>query len=156
MMKKLLLLGVIALLLGASAETFAQDSNRDSWRRNNRSDQQRIRRGVRSGQITHDEARQIRERERQIRAERRGYRSDGTITREERREIRRDEREQDRYIRTQRRDDDRRNRRWRDRDDDDDDRRRGNGYYRRGAGSRSHPVFGDGGKRKHKHGRGRN
>ncbi len=143
-MKKFLLFGVIALLLGSSTETFAQRRN------NNRSDRQRIQRGVRSGQITRDEARQIRERERQIRSERRGYRSDGTITREERREIRRDERQQDRYIRSQRRDDDRRPR-WRDRDDDD--RRRGNGYYRRGAGSRSHPVFGDGNRRR---GRGRN
>jgi len=145
-MKKFLLLGVIALLLGSSTETFAQRRN------NNRSDRQRIQRGVRSGQITRDEARQIRERERQIRSERRGYRSDGTITREERREIRRDERQQDRYIRSQRRDDDRRPR-WRDRDDDD--RRRGNGYYRRGAGSRNHPVFGNNGKHKNKHGRGR-
>jgi len=145
-MKKFLLLGIIALLLGGSAEAFAQNHNRDNGRWNNRSDRQRVRRGIRSGQITRDEARQIRERERQIRTERRGYRSDGTITREERREIRRDEREQDRYIRSQRRDDDRRPR-WRDRDDND--RRRGNGYYRRGAGSRSHPVFGNGGKRKH-------
>lgn len=145
MMKKFLLLSVIALLLGGASEVAAQG------RRDNRSDRERIRRGIRSGQITRDEARQIRERERQLRAERRTYRSDGTLTREERREIRRDEREQDRYIRSQRRDDDRNNRRWRNRNDDDD-RRRGNGYYRRGAGSRSHPVFGNGGKR----GRGRN
>ena len=147
-MKKILLLSVMALLLGGATETLAQR------RGDNRTDRQRIRRGIRSGQITRDEARQIRERERQIRAERRTYRSDGVITREERREIRRDEREQDRYIRSQRRDDDRNNRRWRNRNDDDDDRRRGNGYYRRGAGSRSHPVFGTGGNRGR--GRGRN
>src|SRR5918997_5306878 len=141
-MKKILLLSVMALLLGGATEASAQ------WRRDdNRSDRQRIRRGIRSGQLTREEARQIRERQRQIRAERRTYRSDGVITREERREIRRDEREQDRYIRSQRRDDDRNNRRWGDRNDDDDDRRRGNGYYRRGAGSRSHPVFGNGGNR---------
>lgn len=142
-MKKFLLLSVVALLLGASTETFAQNRNRGGdWNGRpdrQRSDRQRVQRGVRSGQITRDEARQIRERERQIRAERRGYRSDGTITREERREIRRDEREQDRYIRSQRRDDDRRPR-W---GNNDNDRRRGNGYYRRGAGSRNHPVYGD-------------
>lgn len=136
-MKKFLLLSAVALLLAGSTEAFAQGRNR--VRTNDRQDRQRVRRGVRSGQITREEARQIREREQQIRAERRGYRSDGTITRAERREIRSDEREQDRYIRSQRRDDDRRpnynnNRR--------NDRRRGNGYYRRGAGSRSHPVFG--------------
>jgi hypothetical protein len=147
-MKKFLLLSLMALLLGGATEATAQRRDRD-WRGDNRSDRQRIRRGIQRGQITREEARQIRAREQQIRAERRGYRSDGVITRDERREIRRDEREQDRYVRSQRRDDDRRNRRWRN-NDDDDDRRRGNGYYRRGAGSRSHPVFGDGGKRKNK------
>lgn len=125
-MKKALLLGAIVMFFGVGTDTFAQ-------RHNNRSDRQRIRRGVRSGQITRDEARALRERQRQNRAERRGYRSDGTLTREERREIRRDERQHDRLIRRARRNDVR-----------DDDRRRGNGYYRRGAGSRSHPVFGTG------------
>ena len=133
-MKKILLLSVIALVLGGATEASAQR------RHNNRSDRQRIERGIRSGQITRDEARQIRDRQQQIRNERRTYRSDGVITREERREIRSDRREQDRYIRSQRRDDDRR------------DRRRGDGYYRRGAGSSSHPVFGDNNRRR---GRGR-
>ncbi|HLL14877.1 MAG TPA: hypothetical protein VK388_07430 [Pyrinomonadaceae bacterium] len=137
-MKKILLLSVMALLIGGAA-------NEASAQR--RSDRERIQRGIRSGRITRDEARQIRERREQIRNERRTYRADGIITREERREIRRDRREQDRYIRSQRRDDDRRPR-W---NNDDDDRRRGDGYYRRGRGSRSHPVFGNGGNR----GRGR-
>ncbi len=136
-MKKFLLLSVIALLLAGSSEAFAQGRNRGG-RYNDHQDRQRLRRGVRAGQITRNEAREIRERERQIRAERRGYRADGTLSREERREIRSDEREQDRYIRSQRRDDDRRPRY----DNGRNDRRRGNGYYRRGAGSRSHPVFG--------------
>jgi hypothetical protein len=127
-MKRFLLLSVVALLLAGSTDAFAQGRYRVRY--NDRQDRQRVRRGVRSGQITRDEAREIRERERQIRAERRSYRSDGTITREERREIRRDERGQDRFIRQQRHDNDR------------NDRRRGNGYYRRGAGSPSHPVFG--------------
>lgn len=140
-MKKFLLLGAMALLLGGVTEASAQRRG---------SDRQRVRQGIRSGQITRDEARQIRERRQQIRNERRAYRADGVVTRAERREIRRDRREQDRYIRSQRRDDDRRPR-W---NNDDDDRRRGNGYYRRGAGSRSHPVFGNGGNRGR--GRGRN
>ena len=142
-MKKFLLLGIIALLLGGATEASAQ------WRDNNRSSRQRVRQGIRSGQITREEARQIRARQQAIRNERRVYRSDGVITRAERRDLRRARREQGRFIRSQRRDDDRRDRRW---DNDDDNRRRGNGYYRRGAGSRSHPVFGVGGKR----GRGRN
>jgi hypothetical protein len=128
-MKKALLLGVIALLLGVSSETFAQG-------RNNRSDRERVRRGVRSGQITRDEARILRQRQRQNRAERRIYRSDGTLTREERREIRRDERQHDRQIRRARR------------NNVGTDRRRGDGYYRRGAGSPSHPVFGSNNRRR--------
>ncbi len=134
-MKKIVVLSAIIMFLGFTADTFAQG----------RDDRRRIRDGVRSGQITRDEARQIRERERQLRAARRGYRSDGTLTREERREIRRNEREQDRYVRSQRRDDERRPRFNNVRND----RRRGNGYYRRGAGSPSHPVFGRHNRRNH-------
>ncbi|HEX7176251.1 MAG TPA: hypothetical protein VF240_13395 [Pyrinomonadaceae bacterium] len=138
-MKKALLLGAIVMFFGlGAADTFGQ-----------RNDRQRIRRGVRSGEITRDEARVLRERQRQNRTERRGYRSDGTITREERRDIRRDERQHDRQIRRARHNDDRRdgydNRR--------NNHRRGNGYYRRGAGSRNHPVFGSDNRRR---GRGRN
>lgn len=132
-MKKFILMSAVALLLAGSTEAFAQNRNND---------RQRIRRGIRSGQITRDEALAIRERERQLRAERRAYRSDGTLTREERREIRRDEREQDRYIRSQRRDDDRSYRYNR------NEHRRGDGYYRRGAGSRTHPVFGSSSRRR--------
>ena len=136
-MKKILLLGALVLAFGVSAETFGQ-------RRIDRGDRSRIRQGVRSGRITREEARVLRERQRQIRQERRGYRSDGVITRDERREIRRDEREHDRLIRQARRNGDRRydNGYYR-----GTDRRRGNGYYRRGAGSRSHPVFGVNGRR---------
>ncbi len=95
-MKKLLLLGAIALLFGFSTDTLAQGRYNRSGRINDRADRRTIRQGIRSGQITRDEARQLRERQRQIREERRAYRSDGTLTREERREIRRDEREHDR------------------------------------------------------------
>ena len=129
-MKKFLILGVMALLLGGATEASAQ-------RRNN--DRQRVRQGIRSGQITREEARQIRARQQAIRNERRVYRSDGVITRAERRDLRRDQREQGRYIRSQRRDDDRR---WNN-NNNANNHRRGNGYYRRGAGSPTHPVFGD-------------
>jgi hypothetical protein len=146
-MKRFLLLGAIALLLAGTTDAFAQNRNR-TGSYNNAQDRRQIQRGIRSGRITREEARAIRLREQQIRAERRGYRADGTLTREERREIRSDEREQDRYIREQLRDDESRrrydNRRNNDRryDNRGTDRRRGPGYYRRGAGSRSHPVFG--------------
>lgn len=117
------------LLVCALCLSFGLASNASGQGRNH-SERNGIRRGVRSGQLTRHEARQLRQRRRQIREERRSYRSDGSYTRGERREIRRDRRELGRHIRRERRDDDRR------------DRRRGNGYYRRGAGSPSHPVFG--------------
>ncbi len=141
-MKRFLFLGAIALLLAGTTDAFAQYSNR-SGRYDNVQDRRQIQRGIRSGRITRDEARAIRLREQQIRTERRGYRADGTLTRDERREIRSDERGQDRYIREQLRDDDYRRRYNNNRYNNGRyDRHRGNGYYRRGAGSRSHPVFG--------------
>ena len=115
------------MFFGLTADTFAQG----------RGDRRRIRSGIRSGQITRDEARVLRERRRAIREEQRTYRADGTLTRDERREIRRDRREYDRLLRNERRDDDRRNGYAYGRN-----QRRGNGYYRRGAGSPTHPVFG--------------
>jgi hypothetical protein len=136
-MKKLILLAVITLLCGFSTDTFAQKRNRGyNTDRSTYNDRARIRRGVRSGRITRDEARDLRNRERELRRERRSYRQDG-LTREERREIRRDERQADRRIRREVRDDDRRSG-YRGRMN----QRRGNGYYRRGAGSSRHPVFG--------------
>ena len=128
-MKKLILLSVIVMLLGITTDTFGQG----------RGDRRRIRSGIRSGQITRDEARVLREQRRQIRQEQRAYRSDGTLTRDERRDLRRDRRDYDRLIRSERLDNDRRNGYYY-----GSEHRRGNGYYRRGAGSPTHPVFGNG------------
>jgi hypothetical protein len=119
-MKKFLLLCALCMTFGLASDALGQGRNYGGERRG-------IRRGVRSGQLTRDEARALRLRQRQIRQERRTYRSDGTLSRDERRDLRRDRRELGRTIRRERRDDDRRDR---------------NGYYRRGAGSTSHPVFG--------------
>jgi hypothetical protein len=130
-MKKILLLSAIVMLLGLSADTFAQNRRYSS--------RSRIRSGVRSGQLTRAEARVLREQQRQIRQQRRVYRSDGTLTRAERRDLRHDRRDLGRQIRRERH---------------DNDNQRGDGYYRRGAGSPTHPVFGTGGNRGR--GRGRN
>ena len=119
-MKKFLLVCALCMSFGLGTDALGQG-------RNNRGEHNGIRRGVRSGQLTREEARQLRQQRRQVRQERRTYRSDGTYTRDERRDVRSDRRELRRDIRRERR---------------DDDRRRGNGYYRRGAGSPSHPVFG--------------
>jgi hypothetical protein len=128
-MRKLILLSAIVMLFSITTDTFAQ----------RRGDRRRIRSGIRSGQITREEARVLRAQRREIRQERRVYRSDGTLTRDERRDIRRDRRAYDRQIRNERRDNDRRNGY-----SYDNNQRRGNGYYRRGAGSPTHPVFGNG------------
>ena len=122
-MKKFLLVCALCMTFGLASDALGQG-------RNNEGRHHGIRRGVRSGQLTRDEAGQLRQRRRQIRQERRVYRSDGSYTRDERRDVRRDRRELGRNIRRERRDNDRRH------------HRRGNGYYRRGAGSSSHPVFG--------------
>jgi hypothetical protein len=127
-MKKLILLSALIMLFSMTTDTFGQG----------RGDRRRIRNGIRSGQITRDEARALRERRREIRQEQRTYRSDGTLTRDERRDIRRDRRGYDQQIRKERRDNDRRNGYYY-----GSEHRRGNGYYRRGAGSPTHPVFGN-------------
>jgi hypothetical protein len=118
-MKKLLLLSVIVMFSGLASTTFAQGHG-------NRRERQRIQRGIYSGQITGNEAGELRDRHRQIKQERRDYRSDGTVTRDERRDLHSDRRDFNRLIRSERH----------------DNQRRGNGYYRRGAGSPSHTVFG--------------
>lgn len=130
-MKKFLLVCALCMTFGLATDALGQG-------RNNRNERNGIRRGVRSGQLTRNEARELRQQRRQIRQERRTYRSDGNYTRDERRDIRRDRRELGRDIRRERRDDDRRT------------HRRGNGYYRRGAGSPSHPVFGDRNRRRNR------
>jgi hypothetical protein len=150
-MKRILFLGAVALLLGVSTDALAQGYY-NRGRTDNGTNRRRIWSGAHSGQLTRDEARQLRERQRALRQNRRGYYSDGTLSRDERRQIRRGDRSQDRLIRRYRNNRDRRY-------DYDNygrsdnyygrgtDRRRGNGYYRRGAGSPSHPVFGINGRR---------
>lgn len=51
---------------------------------------ERIRQGTRSGQLTGDEAKELRAQQREIRQEEKQYRSDGKFTKEERKDIRHD------------------------------------------------------------------
>ena len=137
-MKRFVLLTAMVFLFGMTVEATAQG----------RRDRARIRHGVRSGQLTRDEARELRSERRSLRREWRGYRSDGQLSRSERREIRRDRRSYNRQIRRERRDDEWNNRRY------GRSQTRGDGYYRRGAGSPTHPVFGASNRRRG-NGRGR-
>ncbi len=139
-MKRILLLCALCMLLGLASVAFGQGRG---------SDRQRIRRGIRSGQITRDEAQVLRAQQRQNRAQRRVFRSDGRLARDERREIRRDEREHDRLIRRARHNDVRRPDNYY--NNGRRNHRRGNGYYRRGAGSPTHPVFGRRNRHRNRH-----
>jgi hypothetical protein len=109
------------LLLGALVLTFGLPAEAfGQWR---------VRNGARSGRITREEARVLHSQRRDIRRDRRSYR---------------------RHVRRDWRDDDRRRGRFFRRNSGffrGTDRRRGNGYYRRGAGSPRHPVFGVNGRR---------
>ena len=58
----------------------------------------RIRQGVRSGELTKHEARQIHRQEKDIRQDKKEARADGVVTHEERKEIRQDERKANRNI----------------------------------------------------------
>lgn len=155
-MKKSILLTLIVLIVGAgSVETQAQQ-RRYTERYDGRdrvSDRERIRRGVGRGQITRDEAErlrreqsELRDERRDVRNERREARQDGMVTRDERRDIRRESRE---YRRAETRQDQRinrarmnnRNRAGYYNNERYENQRRGNGYYRRGAGSPTHPRF---------------
>lgn len=63
-----------------------------------RNQRQRIRQGVRSGELTRAEAVNLRNGQHEINQERREARADGVVTQEERREIKQDQRQQSRKI----------------------------------------------------------
>ncbi|TCV83284.1 hypothetical protein [Sulfurirhabdus autotrophica] len=53
---------------------------------------ERIQQGVRSGELTHSEAKNLRSEQRSIRQEERQYKSDGVLTRDERKDLHQDQR----------------------------------------------------------------
>ena len=70
--------------------------------------QHRVKQGVRSGELTRDEARQLREERRAIRQEERAYKSDGKLTREERKDLHQDLNDLSKDIYTEKHDGDKR------------------------------------------------
>ena len=66
----------------------------------------RIAEGVKSGELTHSEAKSLRTEQRAIRAEEAEFKSDGKLTRGERRELHRDLNESSRDIHREKHDDD--------------------------------------------------
>ena len=70
--------------------------------------QQRVQQGVRSGELTRAEAHRLRHQQRYIRAEERRYKSDGVLTRDERRDLHRDLNRASRDIYNQKQDNEKR------------------------------------------------
>lgn len=90
-MKPVKFFAVFALMLIISTATEAQVLR-------SRVQQKRIAEGVRNGELTRHETRQLQRQQRHIRHERREARADGVVTTGERREIRRDKRHANRNI----------------------------------------------------------
>jgi hypothetical protein len=94
-MKKLMSLAIASLVL-VSAQSFAEQRPRPHHPRDpgvNRQQYnqgQRIQQGVRSGQLTRQETGSILEERRSIRQQERSYKSDGTLTRDERKDLHQD------------------------------------------------------------------
>ena len=90
-MKTVRILAALVLMLAISTATNAQAGR-------SRIQHKRIAQGVRNGELTRNETRQLASEQRNIRLEKREARADGVVTPAERREIRRDKRHASRNI----------------------------------------------------------
>jgi uncharacterized membrane protein len=79
----------IALLLAVAAPVFAQAQSPGVDRREHRQ-KERIKEGVRSGELTRQEARHLAGEQAAIRAEERAMKADGVLTPQERQKLQRD------------------------------------------------------------------
>jgi len=68
----------------------------------------RVKQGVRSGELTKGETQQLREERRNIRQEERTYKADGTLTRDERKDLHQDMNDLSKDIYTEKHDDEKR------------------------------------------------
>ena len=89
-MIRVLLLSFAATLLLAPVSIHAEGTRTPVVNRRERRQRRRIRRGVKSGQLTKDEAKGLRKEETQIRQEKREMKSDGNVTPEERKQLNQD------------------------------------------------------------------
>ena len=107
-MKPVLSSLLAVLLSSVVAAPQAADGRERSINQRQHNQQFRIREGVRQGDLTRGEGRQLQHQARDIRREERAFRSDGRFTPAERREVQRDLDRQSRDIRRERHDGDRR------------------------------------------------
>lgn len=94
-MNKLIRISAIAALMIATAPAFADQGERHHPRdpgvnARQHHQQERIEQGVRSGELTRGEARNLRQEERGIRKEERQDKADGKLTRDERKDLHED------------------------------------------------------------------
>lgn len=111
-MNKLPILTLTALFLASGAAISAEQGGhrpRDPGvNARQHHQQQRINQGVRSGELTGQEVRDLRHERNEIRREERAYKSDGVLTREERKDLHQDMNEYSRDMYKQKHDDDQR------------------------------------------------
>jgi polyhydroxyalkanoate synthesis regulator phasin len=92
-MKKVLL-GIVLLGLGwalVMPEVSAEGTRRSPGvNRRERHERKRIKQGVKSGELTKEEAKELRQEQREIHQKEREMKSDGTLTKEERKELHQD------------------------------------------------------------------
>jgi hypothetical protein len=106
-MKVFLTASLIGLTLAAATPSFA-DNRAPGVHQRQHNQKARIADGVRSGELTKEEARSLRTQQRAIRAEKREFKSDGQLSRAERRELHSDQNEASRDIYREKHDNDKR------------------------------------------------
>jgi len=96
---------MVIALTGSAASAFAADPG---VKHRQHHQQRRIDEGVRSGELTGQETKDLRKEERGIRQEERAYKSDGKLTRTERKDLHRDLNQASKDIYREKHDDDKR------------------------------------------------
>jgi hypothetical protein len=108
MMKLLYKTALIAALSAFAITNVYADTRDPGVNKRQHRQHARIADGVKSGELTHSEAKALRAEQRAIRAEEREFKADGVLTKGERRELHRDLNESSRDIRREKHDDDHR------------------------------------------------
>jgi|GEM_PF-667278 len=93
-MKKMIytLLAVWGMVLASEAISFADGDNKPGVRKKQHRQRERIREGIRSGSLTKDEAKMLKEKQRQLQDDKKAAKADGVVTPEERAQLK-DEKE---------------------------------------------------------------
>lgn len=90
MRSKFILAALVAFFSTATISANAQTTTKQ--------ERQRIKQGVKSGELTKAEAKNLRQDQKEIRQEKKAAKADGTVTKAERKEIRKDKRKASREI----------------------------------------------------------